>query len=49
MSVRPVTGEPRHPALIEHTKERRASLQNRVADKIRQAEGRQNEQLHLHL
>lgn len=34
MSVRPVTGKPRHPALIEHTKERRASLQNRVADQI---------------
>lgn len=39
MNVRPVTGQPRHPALIEHTKERRASLQNRVADRITQFAG----------
>jgi uncharacterized membrane protein len=34
MSIRPFTREPRHPALIEHTKERQASMQNRVADRI---------------
>jgi uncharacterized membrane protein len=39
MTVRPVTREPRHPALVEHTKERRASLQNRVADRITQFAG----------
>jgi uncharacterized membrane protein len=39
MSVRPVTVEPRHPALVEHMKERRASLQNRVADRITQFAG----------
>jgi uncharacterized membrane protein len=39
MSVRPVTGEPRHPALVEHIKERRASLQNRMADRITQFAG----------
>ncbi len=39
MSVRPVTEEPRHPALVAHAKERRASLQNRVADRITQFAG----------
>jgi uncharacterized membrane protein len=39
MSVRPVTGEPRHPALVEHAKERQGSLQNRVADRITQFAG----------
>jgi uncharacterized membrane protein len=39
MSVRPVTRGPRHPALVEHIKERRASLQNRMADRITQFAG----------
>jgi uncharacterized membrane protein len=39
MSVRHVTGVPRHPALAEHIKERRASLQNRAADRITQFAG----------
>jgi uncharacterized membrane protein len=39
MSVRPVTEEPRHPALVEHAKRRRGSLQNRVADRITQFAG----------
>jgi uncharacterized membrane protein len=39
MSSRPLTGVPRHPARVEHAKERRASLQNRVADRITQFAG----------
>ncbi len=39
MSVRPVTGEPRHPALVEHARERQGSLQNRMADRITQFAG----------
>jgi uncharacterized membrane protein len=39
MSVRPVTREPRHPALAEHAKVRQGSLQNRVADRITQFAG----------
>ena len=39
MSTRPVTREPRHPGLVEHIKERRASLQNRLADRITQFAG----------
>jgi uncharacterized membrane protein len=34
MSIRPVRRQSRHPALLEHTKERQGSLQNRVADGI---------------
>jgi uncharacterized membrane protein len=39
MSIRPVTGEPKHPALVEHAKERQGSLQNRMADRITQFAG----------
>ena len=34
MSVRPVVGLPKHPALAQHAKERRARVENRVADAI---------------
>src|SRR6266480_466703 len=34
MSVRAVIGEPKHPALIEHNKVRRQSVQNRISDAI---------------
>jgi hypothetical protein len=39
MSARPVTVEPRHPALVEHAKVRQGSLQNRMADRITQLAG----------
>ena len=34
MSVRSLVGAPKHPALAQHAKERRARLENRVADAI---------------
>jgi uncharacterized membrane protein len=34
MSLRPVTGQPRNPALREHAKERRAKFENRLSDTI---------------
>ena len=34
MSVRTVIGDPKHPALVEHAKERQQSVQNRISDAI---------------
>jgi uncharacterized membrane protein len=34
MSLQPMVGEPRNPALREHAKERRAKFENRLADLI---------------
>jgi uncharacterized membrane protein len=39
MSLRSTVGEERHPALREHSKERRAKFENRVADVITQFAG----------
>jgi len=39
MSVRPVTGDPRHPALVERATERRGSLQYRMTGRITQFAG----------